>query len=444
MDGRPYPHSVEAERALLGGLLQEPDKLLEIGDVLGPDDFYRPDHGELYRLLTTMADQGKAIDLVTLPRHLASEGREERYGGIAYVMELPEHAPSTANLDHYAAVIREQALLRSLIATAEDVSRKAFHAPDDVGVLVEGAIKDLAALGQGHRGDSWGRISLIIDDELTKIEELAEVEGDVVGMTTGFNALDLKLTGLRGGQLIILAARPGMGKTALALNMAQFAALRTGKGVGIFSLEMTRGELVGRMLTTQSMIDAGRIRTGNLDQDEWTRLLDASDELRGTRVYIDDTPALPIGDLRARSRKLAADDPSLGLIVIDYLQLMRGDDPKAPRVQQVGDISRGLKALAKDLDVPVIALSQLNRGVESRQDKRPMLSDLRESGAIEQDADVILFIYRDDYYDKDSQEPGVAEVIIAKQRAGSTGTVKLAFQGRFTRFDDLHDEGPLV
>ncbi len=444
MSPRPYPHSLEAERALLGGLLQDPDELLHVADRLRPEDFYRPDHADLFTLLTELASRGEAIDMVTLPRRLDAEGRPERYGGIEYVLELPTHAPATVNLDHYAQTIRELALLRRVISTTEDVQRRAFSSPDGPNLLVEQAIKELASLGQGLRSDTWGEISLIIDDEINNIQAMEQAGEAIIGVITGFDELDEKLTGLRPGQLIILAARPGMGKTALALNMAQNAALRGGAGVGIFSLEMTRGELVGRMLTAEAEVNASNMRTGTLSQSDWSRVLDASDELRGTKVFIDDTPALAIGDLRARARKLKADCPELSLIVVDYLQLMRGDDPRSPRIQQVGDISRGLKALAKDLELPVLALSQLNRGVESRQDKRPLLSDLRESGAIEQDADVILFIYRDDYYNADSTEPGVAEVIIAKQRAGSTGAVKLAFQGQYTKFNNLVSGGPLV
>ncbi|MFK7928377.1 MAG: replicative DNA helicase [Myxococcota bacterium] len=444
MSSRPYPHSLEAERALLGGLLQDPVQMDQVADLLQPDDFYRPDHADLFLLLTEMAAQNKAIDMVTLPRRLDAEGRPERYGGIEYVLELPSHAPSTANLDHYAKTIRELATMRQLISTTEDVARRAYGAPDGPGLLVEQAIKELAALGQGVRAETWGQISLLIDEEVNNLQSLQEAGETVVGVTTGFDELDQKLTGLRAGQLIILAARPGMGKTSLVLNIAQNAALRGGVGVGVFSLEMTRSELVGRMMTAEAEVHANNMRTGTLSDDDWKRVLLASESLRGTQVFIDDTPALTIGDLRARARKLKADTPSLQLIVVDYLQLMRGDDPRAPRIQQVGDISRGLKALAKDLELPVVALSQLNRGVESRQDKRPMLSDLRESGAIEQDADVILFIYRDDYYNPDSTEPGVAEVIIAKQRAGSTGSVKLAFMGQYTKFNNLASGGPLT
>ncbi|MFT7518445.1 MAG: replicative DNA helicase [Kiritimatiellia bacterium] len=444
MDHRPYPHSLEAERALLGGLLEDPDQVLPIADSLRQDDFYRPDHGELFRLLVEMCGRGEQVDLLTLPQRILREGREERYGGVSYVVELPDYTPSTANLGHYADVVKQQSMLRRLISTSEGIARKAFGSTEDVGILVETAMRDLATLGQDGAGKSWGQISIIIDEEMANISNMADNDDEVVGVSTGFAKVDAKLAGMREGQLIILAARPGMGKTALALNMAQNASLIGKTAVAIYSLEMTRHELINRFLTSRAEVHASRMRTGNLDQDEWARLIDASEELRGTLVFIDDTPALSIGEVRARARKLKAKVPELGFIVIDYLQLMRGNDAKAPRVQQVGEISRGLKAMAKDLKLPVMALSQLNRGVEGRQDKRPMLSDLRESGAIEQDADVIMFIYRDDYYDPESADKGLAELIIAKQRAGSTGTVKLVFQGQYTRFDTYDDAGPLV
>ncbi len=447
MSSRQYPHSLQAERALLGGILVEPSSIDSVLGKLAPSDFYRPDHGQLFRLLLDMHNAGSVIDLTTLPRQLHAGDNPEQYGGVSYVLELSQYSTGTANLDHYASQIGELAVLRRLITMAEGLKQRASTSGDDAGILIEEGIKELANLGADRPSDSWAEISVVIDDEVTRIEALERVDGTMVGTTTGFTDLDEKLTGLRAGQLIILAARPGMGKTALALNMAQNAALKRddGQAVAIFSLEMTRNELVNRMLVSLALVDAGHVRTGNLTPEEWTAITDASYELRGTKVFIDDTPALTIGDLRARARKLAADHGGLKLVVVDYLQLMRGDDARAPRIQQVGEISRGLKALAKDLEVPVIALSQLNRGVESRQDKRPLLSDLRESGAIEQDADVILFIYRDEYYNKESSaEPGLAEVIIAKQRAGSTGSIKLAFEGRFTRFDNLMSTGPLI
>jgi replicative DNA helicase len=306
-----------------------------------------------------------------------------------------------------------------------------------VGQLVEETSQRLFQLNASNTSRSWSRISEVIDDELVRVQALANSgAASVTGVQTGFTRLDEMLAGMQRGDMIVLAARPSMGKTALALNLAQNAALLSEVAVGIFSLEMGREQLVARMLCTQGEVDATRLRTGNLRPDDWSKLDSASEVLRRCSIHIDDTPGITLSELRGRARKLAQQEPKLGLIVIDYLQLMQSEDPRTNRTQQVSDISRGLKALAKDLKVPVVALSQLNRGVEERADKRPLPSDLRESGAIEQDADVILFIYRDDYYNKDSPDKGLAEVIIAKQRNGPTGTVKLAYMGQFARFDD--------
>ncbi len=441
---RPFPQALEAERALLGGLLQQPDQLPSVGEFVQPDDFYRPEHGALFKLLLEMHGRGESIDLVTVSDRITREGGAARFGGVPYVVELPEHVPSTANLPHYAEVVKDKATLRELIRSARELAEQAYEQPDDVGLLVEQAAKAFTGLGQGVNRRSWQQISLIVDEELLRIERLSERGGTTSGHTTGFVDLDKKLAGLHSTDLLILAARPAMGKTALALNIAQNVALIENVPVGIFSLEMGRGQLVTRMLCCHGLVDAEKVRKGALETDDWERFLDASEYLRKARVHIDDTPGLSIGDVRTRGRRLKAEAPDLGLIVIDYLQLMRGDDPRAPREQQISSISRGLKALAKDLECPVIALSQLNRGVESRQEKRPMVSDLRESGAIEQDADVIMFIYRDEYYNPESLHKGLAEVIIAKQRNGPTGTVKLAFQGKFTRFDNYLEDDPLL
>ncbi|MCB9685132.1 MAG: replicative DNA helicase [Alphaproteobacteria bacterium] len=441
---RPYPQAVEAERALLGGLMTAPDNLDRVGDVVRPDDFYRPEHGQLFKLLVEMRSRAESIDLVTVSERILRGGQPDRFGGAGYVAELPEHAPSTANLVHYAEIVREKAALRELIRVSVDVANRAWDQPEDVSTLLDQAAKEVALLGQGGSARTWNQVSEIVDRELVRIEKLAEHGGTTTGKTTGFADLDKKLAGLHGTDLLILAARPAMGKTALALNVAQNVALMENVPVGIFSLEMSRGQLVTRMLCCHGLVDAGRVRTGTLGTDDWERFLDASEYLRKARIHIDDTPNLSIIDVRARARRLKTEQPELALIVIDYLQLMRGDDPRAPREQQISAISRGLKGLAKDLDCAVIALSQLNRGVESRQDKRPLVSDLRESGAIEQDADVILFIYRDDYYNPESLDKGLAEVIIAKQRNGPTGTVKLAFQGQFTRFDNYLDDDVLL
>jgi replicative DNA helicase len=381
---------------------------------------------------------------VTVSERILRGGQADRFGGSGYVAELPEHAPATTNLPHYAEMIREKAALRDLIKVSVELAGKAYAQPEDVAELLDSAAREMAGLGQGSGRRSWQAISEIVDAELLRIENLSKSPGTTTGSTTGFADLDKKLAGLQPTDLVILAARPAMGKTALALNIAQNVALMAEKPVGVFSLEMARGQLVTRMLCCHGLVDAGRVRTGTLDTDDWDRFVDASEYLRKSRIQIDDTPNLSIGDLRARSRRLKAEHPDLSLIVVDYLQLMRGDDARAPREQQISAISRGLKALAKDLECTVLALSQLNRGVESRQDKRPLVSDLRESGAIEQDADVIMFIYRDEYYNPDSLDKGLAEVIIAKQRNGPTGTVKLAFQGQFTRFDNYLDDDVLL
>jgi replicative DNA helicase len=441
---RPFPHALEAERALLGGIMSAPEALDDVEELVRPEDFYRPEHGALYQLLTEMRGRAEAIDLVTVSERLLRGGQPDRYGGAGYVAELPEHAPSTANLAYYAGIVREKSVLRELIRVTTELSGRAYLQPDDVGELLDQAAREVSALGQGRGARSWHQISEIVDQELLRVEKLAENPGTTTGRTSGFADLDKKLAGMHPTDFVVLAARPGMGKTALALNIAQNVALMEGAAVGLFSLEMSRGQLVTRMLCCHGLVDAGRVRTGTLDTDDWSKFLDASEYLRKARVFIDDSPGISIGDLRARARRLKAENPDLALIVIDYLQLMRGDDPRQPREQQISAISRGLKGLAKDLHCCVMGLSQLNRGVESRQDKRPLVSDLRESGAIEQDADVILFIYRDEYYNPESLDKGLAEVIIAKQRNGPTGTVKLAFQGQFTRFDNYLENDILL
>jgi len=438
---RAYPQAVEAERALLGGLIQRPDLLQEIYGVVRPEHFYRDDHRELYRLLLEMNDQGDAIDMVTVPERVAREPKEDRYGGVAYVVELPDHVPSTANLGHYAETVRQKALLRALITTAHDLSDAAYAQPDDVTTLLDQAAQQIVGLGQERSRGDWVPISMVVDNEILRIEAL-EARGDgITGVPTGFVDLDRKLAGLQPGDLVILAGRPSMGKTALALNIAQYASLMGEVAVGIYSLEMSRQQLVDRMLCAHAMVNASKVRTGRLDVADWERFLEASEILRKARIHINDAPGLTIAEIRAHARRLATQDPHLGMLVVDYIQLMAAEDPRQSRVNQVSDMSRGLKALAKDLHVPVLALSQLSRGVEQRQDKRPIMSDLRESGAIEQDADVILFIYRDEYYNTDTAEPNVAEVIIAKQRNGPTGTIKLVFQGEYTRFDSYAEEG---
>ncbi len=439
MSGRALPHALEAERALLGGLITESRIIPDVQMYLRAEDFFRPEHGALAALLYQMAGRGEHIDTITVPERIGREGGADRYGGTAYVMELRDHVPSTANLMHYADVVREKAVLRRLIGAAQQVVDRAYAEPEDLDTLVAMSAKELADIGSLTNRRSWFEVSTEVDLELKAIERRGNQERAVAGYTTGFRELDGLLAGLHRSDLLILAARPGMGKTALALNIALNVALGevdSRKAVGIFSLEMSRAQLVSRLLCCRGLVNASHVRTGRLDGDEWGRLLDASELLSTLPIRIDDAPALSLSDVRSRARRLKAEMGEVGLIVIDYLQLMRGDDLRAPREQQVSSISRGLKALAKDLDCPVLALSQLNRSAESRADKRPLVSDLRESGAIEQDADVILFIYRDEVYNPESADRGLAEIVVAKQRNGPTGIVKLVFQGQYMRFDD--------
>jgi replicative DNA helicase len=434
---REQPKSLEYEKALLGGLLLDPVQLPLARQLVRPEDFYLPEHTNLYTLLIEMEGARQPIDLVTVPERLAREKDLGRFGGLGYVLGLADAVSSTANLLHYAEGVKNAAMLRTFIRHTEEMTGQAYDRTHEVGRLVEETSQRLFQLAATSTARSWQRISEVIDDELVRVQALANNgAGSVTGIQTGFSRLDEMTAGMQRGDMIVLAARPSMGKTALALNLAQNAALLSEVAVGIFSLEMGREQLVARMLCTQGEVDATRLRTGNLRPEDWSKLDAASEVLRRCSIHIDDTPGITLSELRGRARRLSQQEPKLGLIVIDYLQLMQADDPRIPRTQQVSDISRGLKALAKDLRVPVVALSQLNRGVEERADKRPLPSDLRESGAIEQDADVILFIYRDDYYNKDSADKGLAEVIIAKQRNGPTGTVKLAYMGQFARFDD--------
>ena len=442
---RTSPQSVESERLLLGGLILREDKIAIVSELVRPEDFFDARHQALYELLLSMSSQNMRIDTQTVSNQVIREDQADRYGSVAYVADLPNQVPSTSNLEEYATMVKEMSVLRGVITLGRRAVDDAYSIPKDVGSLLTEVLNGVTKLSLGGaRGGTWSQISLVADEEMQRIERLSETTGSTTGVTTGFSGLDAKLAGLQDSDLLILAARPAMGKTALAVNIAQNVALLGGRAVGIFSLEMSRGQLVTRMLCCEGLVDAGRVRTGQLDTDDWQRLGEADTRLRATKVFIDDTPGLSIGDLRNRARRLHAEHAPIGVLVIDYLQLMKGEDPRAPREQQISSISRGLKGLAKELNCPVLALSQLNRGVESRQDKRPLVSDLRESGAIEQDADIIMFIYRDEYYNPESADKGLAEVIIAKQRNGPTGTVKLAFLGQYSRFDNVVEEDGLL
>jgi replicative DNA helicase len=436
------PHSIEAEQSVLGGLLLDNSAWDRAGDLLSASDFYRYEHKAIYKAIGDLVIGSKPADVITVHEQLQMHGKAEECGGIAYLNALAQSVPSAANLRRYAEIVRERAVLRKLIEASDEIATNAFNpAGRSVSQILdeaEGRVFQIGEEGQRSKQGFQGMDQLVVQliDRVTELHENGAE--DVTGVRSGFYDLDRMTAGLQPGDLIVLAARPSMGKTAFALNIAENVAVQEGLPVVVFSMEMGASQLALRMVGSLGRIDQSHLRTGRLNDDEWGRLSEAVDRLKGASVFIDETPALNAAELRARARRQARQCGKLGLIVIDYLQLMSGSSGSDEnRATELGEISRGLKALAKELQCPVIALSQLNRSVESRNDKRPMMSDLRESGAIEQDADVIMFIYRDDYYNKDSKEPGVAEIIIAKQRNGPVGDVKLTFLKPLTRFDNL-------
>jgi replicative DNA helicase len=436
------PHSIEAEQSVLGGLLLDNGAWDRAGDLLTDSDFYRYEHKAIYAAIGAMVNASKPADVITVYERLQSLGKADECGGIAYLNALAQSVPSAANLRRYAEIVRERAILRKLIEASDEIATNAFN-PQGRAVTqildeAEGRIFKIGEEGSRTKQGFQSMDHLVVQliDRVTELHENGAEE--VTGVRTGFYDLDRMTAGLQGGDLIVLAARPSMGKTAFALNIAENVAVQEGLPVAVFSMEMGASQLALRMVGSLGRINQSNLRTGKLGDDEWGRLSEAVDRLKTANIFIDETPALNSAELRARARRQARQCGKLGLIVVDYLQLMSGSSSSEEnRATELGEISRGLKALAKELNCPVIALSQLNRSVESRNDKRPMMSDLRESGAIEQDADIIMFIYRDDYYNKDSKEPGVAEIVIGKQRNGPVGTVKLTFLKPLTRFDNL-------
>ena len=436
------PHSIEAEQSVLGGLLLDNLAWDRAADLLSDSDFYRYEHRLIYGAVGTLVNATKPADVITVFEQLQSLGKAEECGGLAYLNSLAQSVPSAANLRRYAEIVRERAILRKLVAVSDEIATDAFNPQGRPVPLIldeaEGKIFRIGEEGSRSRQGFLGMDQLVVQ-LIDRVNELAENGAEeVTGVRTGFYDLDRMTAGLQPGDLIVLAARPSMGKTAFALNMAEHVAVQEGLPVVVFSMEMGASQLALRMVGSLGRIDQQHLRTGALKDDEWGRLSEAVDKLGKAPVFIDESPALTPSELRARARRQARQCGRLGLIVVDYLQLMSGSSTSEEnRATVLGEISRGLKSLAKELKCPVLALSQLNRSVESRTDKRPMMSDLRESGAIEQDADVIMFIYRDEYYNKESKEPGVAEIIIGKQRNGPVGTVRLTFMKPLTKFDNL-------
>ncbi len=434
------PHSLEAEQSVLGGLLLDNSAWDRAGDLLVEGDFYRYEHKLIYAAISGLVSASKPADVITVFEQLQSLGKAEAVGGLVYLNALAQSVPSAANLRRYAEIVRERAVLRKLIAVSDEIATNSFNPQGRaVAQILDEAESKIFQIGEeGSRSrQGFHSMETLVVQLLDRVQELADNgSGDVTGVPTGFYDLDRMTAGLQGGDLVVLAARPSMGKTAFALNIAEHVAVKEQLPVVVFSMEMGASQLALRMIGSIGRIDQSHLRTGALKDDEWGRLTDAVEQLRNVSIFIDETPALTPADLRARARRQARQCGKLGLIVIDYLQLMSGSNSEN-RATELGEISRGLKALAKELQCPVVALSQLNRSVEQRTDKRPMMSDLRESGAIEQDADIIMFIYRDDYYNKESKEPGVAEILIAKQRNGPTGTVKLTFLKSQTKFENM-------
>jgi replicative DNA helicase len=441
---RTPPHSAEAEQSVLGGLLLDNGSWDRAADVLNETDFYRYEHRVIFGAVGGLINATKPADVITVFEQLQSLGKAEECGGLAYLNALAQSVPSAANLRRYAEIVRERAILRKLIAASDEIATQAFNPQGrQVSQILDEAEGKIFKIGEEGQRTKQGFQSMdqLVVQLIDRVTELAENGAEeVTGARTGFYDMDRMTAGLQNGDLIILAARPSMGKTAFSLNIAENVAVNEGLPVLIFSMEMGAAQLALRMVGSLGRIDQSGLRTGRLRDDDWGRLTEAVDKLSKASVFIDESPALNCAELRARARRQARQcGKKIGLIVIDYLQLMSGTNTTSGdnRATEISEISRGLKALAKELDCPIVALSQLNRAVEARSDKRPMMSDLRESGAIEQDADVIMFIYRDDYYNKESKEPGVAEIIIGKQRNGPVGTVKLAFIKHNTKFDNL-------
>jgi len=429
---------LEAERAVLGSLLLDSEQIPSVAEFIKPEDFYKEAHQKIFAWLLERSEKGEKADALGLTAYVVAASEGDSMGGPAYVSSLPDHVATTENVDYHARIVQERAIRRRLLQVAQQIAANSYEGSVDVADLVDQAEKEVMEVSQTQGHQRWSRLSEVLDSEIKNIEKRSENRGEVTGIPTGLTELDAKLAGLQKTDLLVLAARPGMGKTALALNIAQHAAVYHGAGVGIFSLEMSRGQLATRMLVSEARVQSDNVRRGFLsDEHDWPRLEEASETLFKAPLWIDDSPGLSITQVRAKARRLKREHPSVELIVVDYLQLMRGTKSGESREQEISGISRGLKALAKELDVAVLALSQLNRGVESRTDKRPLPSDLRESGAIEQDADVIMFIYRDEVYNKDTAEKGVAELIVAKQRNGETGTARVSWQGQYTRFENL-------
>jgi replicative DNA helicase len=433
------PHSVEAEQSLLGGLMLANESWDRVIDLVGEDDFYRHEHHLIFKAMRILADRSDPFDVITLSEQINADGELERVGGLAYLGDLAGNTASVANIIAYAAIVRERATMRSLIGAAQEIAASGFTPEGRSGEqLLDEAERRIMQIGEGRSRSGGPReVNLLLELTVNRIDELSDSDNPITGLPTGYLELDDRTSGLQRSDLVIVAGRPSMGKTAFAMNLVEHAVLKQAKPVLVFSMEMPAESLILRMLSSIGRIDQHRLLNGQLLEDDWPRLSSAVTAMKDTPLFIDDTPAMTPTEVRSRARRIMREHGELAMIMVDYLQLMQVAGASEGRVAEISEISRSLKAMAKEFDCPVVALSQLNRSLEQRPNKRPVMSDLRESGAIEQDADVIAFIYRDEVYNEDSPDKGTAEIIIGKQRNGPIGTVRLAFLKEFTRFENL-------
>lgn len=437
---RIMPQNVEAEQSVLGSMIIDRNAIAQAGEALRGEDFYRENHKMIFQAIISLFQKDIPVDLITLLENLKSTERLEAAGGITYVTQLRDSVPSTANLESYIKIVKDKSVLRKLIRSSSEIIEESYSKQDDVPKVLDGAEKRIFDIAQNREKSDFEAMSTVLERGFAEIERLYNNKGEITGVPSGFPELDAKTSGFQKGDMVLIAARPSMGKTTFALNIGEYAALRAGKSVVIFSLEMSKEQLAYKLLCSEANVDMLKLRTGNLEDQDWDNIAKASGPLAGAKIYIDDTAGISVMEMRSKCRRMKIEH-GIDLIIIDYLQLMSGSGES--RQQEVSEISRSLKAIAKEMQCPVIALSQLSRAPEQRNDHRPMLSDLRESGSIEQDADLVMFLYRDEYYNKETEQKNIAECIIAKQRNGPTGTVNLAWIGQYSKFgrlDIIHQE----
>jgi replicative DNA helicase len=430
------PHNIDAEQSVLGAMLLDRNAIAEVTDILNGSEFYRESHNQLFNAIVELYDRDEPVDMVTLVDFLRSKSLLESVGGVSYMSNLVNSVPTTANVKYYAKIVAEKYTLRRMILSSSEIIEKCYAEQDNVQDVLSQAEKGIFDISQNKSHKDFEQLNTIIVRSFDEFEKLYKNKGEITGLSSGFADLDRRTSGFQKSDFVLIAARPSMGKTAFMLNVALAPALRMNKSVAIFSLEMSKEQLVNRMICSEAYVDAQKLRVGDIDDDDWVKLAKAAGPLSNANIYIDDTPGISMSELRSKCRRLKI-EKGLDMILIDYLQLMTAGRNIENRQQEVSEISRSLKGLAKEMSAPVIALSQLSRAPEARADHRPILSDLRESGSIEQDADVVIFLYRDEYYNKDTEKKNIAEIIIAKQRNGPTGTTELAWLGQYTKFGNL-------